>query len=129
MIAQRSTLWLLSSCVIAVALAGCGNQQVQTSDAEMATTLAEQTLTAWAAGETIQQQRTKQPPTYVADDLWQSGATLESYEINGPGTVFGTNVRIDVTLRYKPKTGKPKQQQVFYLITTVPQQTIAREDR
>lgn len=116
-------------CLLGVALVGCGPRTVPASDVEQATALITQTLNEWKTGATVDAQRVKSPPIYVAEDLWQNGAELRDYKLTGPGQVFGTNVRFQVTLQCTDSAGTTKDRNVKYLVTTTPQQTIAREDR
>ena len=116
--------------LVASLTAGCAKQALPVSDVEQATALIKQTFDDWKAGASLADQRDKSPPVYVAEELWLNGASLEEYELDGPGEVIGTNVRFHVTLECAGDRGKAsKDRQLKYLVTTTPACTIAREDR
>lgn len=119
-------LWLSFAAGISV---GCGPPEVPQSDIHQSRQLLIETLDAWVAGETLDAQRAKDPPVYVAEDLWFGKTSLNRYELNGDGEQAGTNVRFRVTLHCGGGNSRSKPRKVYYLVTTVPAQTIAREDR
>lgn len=128
-IALSGHAFLATAACLLLQLAGCGQPTAATSDVEQATALITQTLDDWKAGATLDQQRTKSPPVYVAEELWLNGAKLKDYQLTEPGEVFGTNVRFKVTLQCAEKSGATKDRTLKYLVTTTPARTIAREDR
>jgi hypothetical protein len=118
-------VFLLTSLV-----AGCAKHVPPVSDVEQATDLIKQTFDDWQAGASLDAQRDKQPPVYVAEELWLNGTQLKEYELNGPGEVFGTNIRFQVTLKFAgSRSAASNDRQLKYLVTTTPACTIAREDR
>jgi hypothetical protein len=122
-----------SGCLLALGitiLLGCGGRPtVAVSDPSAARRLLDETLQAWQSGKTVEELRQSNPPVYVAEDLWQQGRRLEDFAIDGAGEVFGTNIRLGVTLRTIDAKGKPANRHLTYLVTTTPANTIAREDR
>lgn len=126
----RNLLGVGVLCLMACFVAGCAKQAPQVSDVEQATVLIKQTFDDWKAGASLAAQRDKSPPVYVAEELWLNAAKLKKYELNGPGEVFGTNIRFHVTLECAGNGGKESNDRQFkYLVTTTPACTIAREDR
>jgi hypothetical protein len=108
---------------------GCGPRKLPASDLEQATALITQTFDDWKAGATLDAQRSKSPPVYVAEELWLGGSKLKEYQLAGPGEAFGTNIRFKVKLKCTDSTGRTKDRDVKYLVTTTPACTISREDR
>lgn len=127
---RRNVLGVGVLCLMACLVAGCAKQAPQVSDVEQATVLIKQTFDDWKAGASHATQRDKSPPVYVAEELWLNGANLKEYELNGPGEVFGTNIRFHVTLKCAGSgSNELNGRQLKYLVTTTPACTIAREDR
>lgn len=119
-----------AACLLAVVLlAGCGQRTVPVSDIDQAKALITQTFDDWKAGATLDAQRAKSPPVYVAEELWLGGAKLQDYELTGPGEPSGTNIRFKVKLKCTDKSGATRDRDLKYLVTTQPACTIAREDR
>ena len=111
-------------------LAGCtGQPAVTVSDPEAAVKLVDESFQVWKAGRSPDELRQRVPPVYVAEDLWRQGFQLTDYSIDGSGEMFGTNVRVRVTLKGNGLRGEPINRQMKYLVTTTPAMTIAREDR
>lgn len=102
---------------------------VPVSDATAAGELLQRTLEDFRAQRSVGELRQQQPPVYVSDELWLSPFQLKNYNIEGPGEMYGTNVRFRVTLEGVDPTGKKVTHQVKYLVTTTPALTIAKEDR
>jgi hypothetical protein len=125
-----SSIMLGAWLAAAALLTGCSSPSVAPSDVEQATELIKVALDKWQAGETLDSLRESKPPVYVADELWQQGIVLESYELLTPGEPFGTNVRFNVQLVSRDgRSQAAKKRTVKYLVTTTPAFTIAREDR
>jgi len=108
---------------------GCGPRNVPVSDGEQATQLLSETLQAWQSGATVEDQRQKTPPVYVAEEMWLGGTKLDRFEITQPAELFGTNVRLGVRLTCVDQRGSKREREVTYLVTTTPALTVAREDR
>lgn len=126
---HRRSFLVGSLLLFALSMLGCGPRSMPVSDVDKATVLMTKTLDAWKAGETLDEQRKQSPPVYVADELWLNGAQLKEYSLNGPGEVFGTNVRFKVKLKLIDSKGAGKERELKYLVSTTPANTIAREDR
>ena len=112
-----------------ILLTGCGAKVLPVSDVDRATLLMNETLSEWQAGASLDEQRAKNPPVYVAEELWLNGTKLDKFEIAEPGELFGTNVRFGVKLSCIEKSGDKRSREVKYVVTTSPALTIAREDR
>lgn len=126
---RRKLFGMIFLCFLA-SWTGCGRRVPPVSDVEQATTLIKQTFDDWKAGASLAAQRDKSPPVYVAEELWLNGTKLEEYTLNGPGELFGTNVRFNISLKcLGAASTKPTTRQLSYLVTTIPACTIAREDR
>lgn len=69
------------------------------------------------------------PPVYVVEDLWTPSFQLLEYTIDSDGELYGSNVRLPVTLTGHGKNRETIRRQVKYLVTTTPALTVAREDR
>lgn len=126
---QLSTWSVLLPLLITVTGGCSGNSTAGPSDVSQAVALVQQSLGHWKAGETLQDLRESDPPVYVADDDWHQGSRLHHFSIVGAGEKHGTNVRVTVDLETSDATGRVREQNVKYLVTTVPALTIAREDR
>jgi len=99
------------------------------SDIQLAADVLQKSLQKWKDGANIAHLRSQNPPVFVSEELWLSGHSLDSFTIDLPGEMFGTNVRFTVTtITLSPKS-KPIQRKLKYLVTTTPAFTIAREDR
>lgn len=120
---------LCLALALALPITGCRSDRVPVTEIGDAHRLLEATLQAWGDGESCDHQRTRQPPVYVADDWWTSGYSLRGFEVEDTGEQVGTNVRFRVRLDGLTADGQPVSRSVSYLVTTVPAQTIAREDR
>ena len=125
---HRTLLPLVCLCALVSAASGCGEAPIPVSDVEHATRLLNETLSAWKAGESVAAQRAKNPPIYVAEELWLERLPLASYRIHGSGQLVGTNVRFHVTLGLEDRKGKVTERDLYYLLTTSPAYTMARDD-
>jgi len=108
---------------------GCGRSGPAISDVEAATELLKTSFESWKSGGTVASLREATPPVYVAEELWDDGFVLSDFTIDGNGELYGTNVRLLVTLNGKDKRGSAVSRQLKYLVTTTPALTIARGDR
>lgn len=108
---------------------GCHDPGVADSDPDATRAILSSALDAWASGESIAELRRKQPPTYVADDLWDNGHALISYDLDPESKMVGPNVCFDVNLKTKSPNGQLQSTQLKYLVTAQPAQTIARLDQ
>jgi hypothetical protein len=116
--------------LIPLALAcGCGPTSPAVSDIDAATKLLNSTFESWKSGQPGPTLRYVFPPVYVSEEMWDEGFLLSDFTIDGAGEVYGTNVRLRVTLNGKKKDGAAVNRQVTYLVTTTPALTIARTDR
>ncbi|QDV24883.1 hypothetical protein [Aureliella helgolandensis] len=119
--------WLLMGIVV-LGLA-CTPQAIPASDVGEARAILTTVLDAWQAGKIAADLREQSPPVYVAEESWENGTPLLSYELLDQGALHGTNVRFAVTLRTKTAKKAARQLKAFYLVTTRPALTVARADR
>ena len=108
---------------------GCASKSAPVSDVDSATALINATFNEWKAGSSLDDQRKKEPPVYVAEELWLNGTQLSDFKITEPAQLFGTNVRIGVRVTTIDQFGSKLNRDLKYLVTTTPALTIAREDR
>ena len=114
---------------IATFTAGCGRPAPAVSNVEAAIELLKTSFESWKSGGTVASLREATPPVYVAEEMWDNGFRLTSFSIDDDGELYGTNVRLLVTLTGTDKGGLAVSRQLKYLVTTTPALTIARADR
>ena len=109
---------------------GCSSSTaVPVSDIDSAKQLLNDSFMSWKSGRSVDDLRLADPPVYVAEDLWTSDFKLTEFSIDGDGEMYGTSVRLPVTLTGAGKNNAPVKRQFAYLVTTTPASTIARSDR
>lgn len=123
----------LSTCslltLLAVLLSGCGPANYRppaASNPELAKKALVEVLEAWKSGAKPEALRSESPPVYVADEQWLHGQQLAGYELQGEGTLFGTNVRFNVLLHQKGS--RPGRKQALYVVATEPVVSVSRSD-
>ena len=114
---------------VLVGMVGCTPRSVPVSDVDQATALITNTFEEWKNGASMDSQRERTPPVYVAEELWLNGTKLSDFKLTRPGEVIGSNIQFTVTLVCADKSGAPKNREFKYLVTTKPACTIARWDR
>ncbi len=107
---------------------GCSPSTAPMSDATIARELLQSMLEQWKAGEGMSELKKRDPPVYMAEDLWKNNSKLEDYAIEGESEVLGSNIRFQVKLKCNNRTGKVVEKSVRYLVTTKPALTIVREE-
>jgi hypothetical protein len=108
---------------------GCGSSSpAAVSDPNVARTTLQDVLESWKKGDASDALSKGSPVIYVADEDWQAGAKLESYQIESNGDLVGTSLRAPVTLKIKDAKGKPRTRKVFFTVTTQPVLRVDRQD-
>jgi hypothetical protein len=126
---HRSWLSTFASIVSLFALSiGCGPSAVPVSDEHEAERLLQETFDQWKSGASLEDMRKRSKPIFVTEDLWRNGNVLSDFSIVAGPEKNGTNIRLQVDLKYKSSQGKEGQRKIWYLVTTVPALTISRED-
>lgn len=111
--------------VALAAIVGCGGRP--SLDESTARTSLETALADWKAGKRPEQLSEAVPPIIVVDDAWSKGDKLVNYTI-GAGRNDGQNMHYQVELTTADARGKPRKQQVTYLVGTDPSITVFRHD-
>jgi hypothetical protein len=117
----------LLAAPILLALSGC-TEVPQPANADAARVALQTALDAWQRGDSFDSLGTSQPPIYVTDWKWRSGAKLVRYEITSSDRPLGADLRCPVKLwidRGKGK-GKPVSETAEYNVGTHPALTVAR---
>ena len=114
--------------VFLIGCVGCGPARVPLSDIQEAKGLAQRLLEKWKSGEDMSKFATESPPIFISEDIWKKGAKLQSFAFLDEGTMFGSNVRFQITLKYMSKDGKASERTFYYLVTTTPALTFFREE-
>lgn len=126
---HRSWLVTFVSLVSLVVLStGCGPASVPVSDEREAERVLKEAFDQWKSGATLEDMRKRSKPIFVTEDLWRNGSVLSEFRIIAGPEKSGTNIRLQVDLKYKSSQGKEGQRKIWYLVTTVPALTISRED-
>ncbi len=126
---HRSWLSIFAFLVSLVVLStGCGPAAVPVSDEKEAERLLRETFDQWKSGASLEDMRKRSKPIFVTEDLWRKGSVLSDFRIVAGPEKSGTNIRLQVDLKYKSSQGKEGQRKIWYLVTTVPALTISRED-
>ena len=126
---HRSWLSSFASIISLFVLSiGCGPTAVPESDEQEAKQLLQDTFDQWKSGASLEDMRKRSKPIFVTEDLWRNGSILSDFSIVAGPEKSGTNVRLQVNLKYKSSQGKEGQRKIWYLVTTVPALTISRED-
>ena len=107
---------------------GCSQATAPMSDAAQAKVLLQKTLDEWKSGTSLDEIRKHNPPVYVTEDLWRSGAKLKEYSIAEDSGLLGSNIRLEVNLQFTNKSGNAIKRSFRYIVTTRPALTIVREE-
>ena len=107
---------------------GCSPATAPMSDAVQAKVLLQKTLDEWKSGTSLDEIRKHNPPVYVTEDLWRSGAKLNEYSIAEDSGLLGSNIRLEVNLKFTNKSGNAIKKSFRYIVTTRPALTIVREE-
>jgi hypothetical protein len=116
---------LLAVVPMFLTISGC-SEVPQAADADAARVALHSALDAWQRGDSFDSLGSAQPPIYVTDWKWRSGAKLARYEINTGDRALGADLRCPVQLWIDKGKGKPVREIAEYNVTTHPALTVAR---
>ena len=88
---------------------GCGTTSVPVSNEREAEQLLQETFDQWKSGASLEELRKRSKPIFVTEDLWRNGSILSDFRIIAGPERSGTNIRLQVDLKYKSSQGKEGQ--------------------
>lgn len=125
--AQSRRMWLLCNlgCLM---LCGCSSYSPDEHRVEpgSAKKVLEEVLNSWKDGGAIDDWQKRKPPVVVQDMDWKSGATLQSFEIQGEGEAIDANLHCQVKLKMLLPNKAKSEKTVKYLVGTSPVLTVFR---
>lgn len=125
--ASFKLMWLLCSlgCLM---LSGCSSYSADEHRVEpgSAKKILEEVLNNWKDGGAIDDWQKRKPPVIVQDMDWKSGATLQSFEIQGEGEAIDANLHCQVKLKMLLPNKTKSEKTVKYLVGTSPVTTVFR---
>lgn len=127
-LSKRQRVFFIGTVLVLCLQFGCSPANAPISDAAQAKVLLQKTLNEWKSGTSLNEIRQHNPPVYVTEDLWRSGAKLNEYSIAEESGVLGNNIRLEVYLKFTNKSGNAIRRSFRYIVTTRPAQTIVREE-
>lgn len=95
--------------------------------AEKARDILQTALESWKKGDNVKALQSASPPIYVIDTEWESGAVLTDYKLVNNGEAKDAQLYCPVKLTIREPGGKEVQREVTYMISTAPNQTVARK--
>ena len=118
------------SLVSLLTVGGCGKDYTPpaSTDAAQGREALKTALDAWKSGATPQSLRAANPAVHVADEDWEGGFRLESYQIGERGQATGTSYQCPVSLTLRDPQGGPVTRQVTYAVATDPAVSVVRMD-
>ncbi len=120
--------WLaLASVIVMPVTSGCsrGPHNAPVA-AEKAREILRTALESWKKGEPSNALEKAQPPIYVNDTEWQSGVVLKDFKFVNDGEAKDAHLYCPVKLTVI-QDGREAQREVTYIISTAPNQTVARK--
>jgi hypothetical protein len=108
-------------------VSGCGGGLAPDSNPEDARTALEAALQAWKNGESPKDLESHNPALVMNDPDWRAGKTLLQYRMQSTGTMFGRQVRWEVQIKVKDRSGKTTERKANYIIDTIPRLVIVRD--
>jgi hypothetical protein len=96
-------------------------------DAEAARETLQAALESWKHGDKVDALQSADPPIYVIDMEWQSGAKLIGYELLSAGEEKDAHLFCPVRLTVHDGGGKEVKTKVTYIISTAPNLTVSRK--
>ena len=118
-------------CVLVLAwlVAGCGGNRAMpnATDKDKAAVGLKTMLDKWKAGATMDSLEKETPAIHAADEDWEAGHKLVSYEVLPVTASGGLNARIPAVLEIESPTGVQRKN-VEYLVETSPRLSIIRQD-
>jgi hypothetical protein len=124
-------------CLFLLIEVGCSSREVSLlGDAAQAEQTLAQALEAWKAGKSLAEFRAANPHMLLADEDWNSGRTLQNYEIVAEPVPHGGHWRVPVQLQFGPlSAGKalPSRAEApllraYYAVTLGSKTSILRSD-
>lgn len=112
--------------IAAISSGGCGSGPPPPADREAARDALRSALDAWRQGQPSDALSRAQPPIYVSDWRWRSGAKLLRYEIDEHDRAIGADRRWPVRLWIDNGRGKTVREPAAYNVGTHPAVTVAR---
>lgn len=97
-------------------------------DASVARETLKKALESWKKGDRVDALQQANPPIFVIDMEWQSGAGLKDYEIVGAGEERDAHLVCQVKLTLRgPAGGRDAKKEQTYVISTAPNLTVSRK--
>ncbi len=127
-LSKKPRVFLIGIVLVLCMQFGCSPATAPMSDAVQAKVLLQKTLDEWKSGTSLDEIRKHNPPVYVTEDLWRSGAKLNEYSIAEDRGLLGSNIRLEVNLKFTNKSGNAIKKSFRYTVTTRPALTIVREE-
>lgn len=112
------------------ALSGCGEPKVTVPEGNEsgAREALVSVLEAWKGNKTRDELKAQSPPVWVADEDWEAGRTLASYEIDGEPELNGSHWRVYTKLTISDEGKTLPEQQVCYAVTLGDNVSVIRSD-
>jgi hypothetical protein len=119
---------VLVLAISAITLAGC-TRKINNAPvvADKARAILQTALESWKKGEKVDSLQSARPPIYVIDTEWQSGAVLKDFKLVNDGEAKDAQLYCPVKLTVKEASGREVEREVIYMISTAPNQTVARK--
>ncbi|MFO0912887.1 MAG: hypothetical protein U0795_08010 [Pirellulales bacterium] len=96
-------------------------------DATVARGSLQKFLDTWKAGKPLAQLQEVDPSLVANDEDWSAGRKLVSYKVLDNHFNDGSNLHVKTVLKLRGKKGKPREQEVTYVVSTSPRVTIFRQ--
>lgn len=118
---------VLVLAAIAIASAGC-TRKISSApvSADKARQILQTALESWKKGDKVDALQGANPPIYVIDTDWQSGVVLKDFKLVNDGEAKDAQLYCPVKLTVK-EGGRDVEREVIYMISTAPNQTVARK--
>jgi hypothetical protein len=122
---MRPHLSLVALC--AGLAAGCAPQLAESVKPDEAGSALRTALDAWKAGKARADLEKQTPPILMNDLEWGPGTELVEFKMDEAGVMDGRQVRWQVRIKLKDKSGKVSEKKATYIIDTVPRIVIVRD--
>jgi hypothetical protein len=122
---------VVPSLILFLSIGGCGGKNYSPpapTDAAQGREALKTALDAWKSGATPDSLRSASPAMHVADEDWQGGYRLETYQIGERGKATGTSYQCPVTLTLRDPQGGSVTRQATYAVATDPAVSVVRMD-
>jgi hypothetical protein len=108
-------------------VAGCNSTAPAAPSEEQVRDVLSTVLDTWKAGGRAEDLRQRTPEIVAGDWQWSQGHRLVDYQLTGPATFAGGNMRVPVTLHvHFARGGNPKKMDVTYVVILDPVITVIR---